>query len=106
MVGEGGPVIVQAWLRKGGDGGRGSAERRSDMRIGWKVLRRTMPSAVAWVEWPGEAEEVHIDIACTFDTPPPEPPEWADRSRLRPPEPERGATRARSCGRCECRPGW
>ena len=39
-----------------------------------------MPSAVAWVEWPGEAEEVHIDIACTFDTPPAEPPEWADRS--------------------------
>ena len=86
VVGEGGPVIVQAWLRKGGDGGRGSAERRSDMRIGWKILRRTMPSAVAWVDWPGEAEEIHIDIACTFDTSPPDAPEWADRSRLRPPE--------------------
>ncbi|MEX1296083.1 MAG: glycoside hydrolase family 125 protein [Candidatus Limnocylindrales bacterium] len=82
VVGEGGPVIIQAWLRKGGEGGRGSTERRSDMRIGWKVLRRTMPSAVAWVEWPGEAEEVHIDIACTFDTPPPDAPEWADRRRL------------------------
>ena len=86
VVGEGGPVIVQAWLRKGGDGGRGSAERRSDMRIGWKILRRTMPSAVAWVDWPGEAGEIHIDIACTFDTSPPDAPEWADRSRLRPPE--------------------
>lgn len=86
IVGEGGPVIVQAWLRKGGDGPGGSAERRSDMRIGWKILRRTMPSAVAWVEWPGEAEELHIDIACTFDTPPPDAPEWADRTRLRPPE--------------------
>ena len=77
VVGEGGPVIVQAWLRKGGDSGRGSAERRSDMRIGWKVLRRTMPSAVAWVDWPDEAEEVHIDIACTFDTPPAERPSGA-----------------------------
>jgi hypothetical protein len=86
MAGEGGPVIVQAWLRKGGDGGRGSAERRSDMRIGWKVLRRKMPTAVAWIDWPGEADEIHIDIACTFDTPALEPPEWADRARLRPPE--------------------
>ena len=93
VVGDGGPVIVQAWLRKGGDGGRGSAERRSDMRIGWKILRRTMPSAVAWVEWPGEAPEIHIDIACTFDTPSPEPPEWADRTRLRPPEPDEEAAR-------------
>ncbi len=88
VQGEGGPVIVQAWLRKGDDGPRGSAERRADQRIGWKILRRTMPSAVAWVDWPGEAEEVHIDIACTFDTPPPDPPEWADRSRMRPPEDE------------------
>jgi hypothetical protein len=93
VVGDGGPVIVQAWLRKGGDRGRGSAERRSDMRIGWKILRRTMPSAVAWVEWPGEAGEIHIDIACTFDTPPAEPPEWADRSRLHPPAPDPDAAR-------------
>ena len=83
--GEGGPVIVQAWLRKGGGGGRGSAERRSDMRIGWKLLRRKMPSAVAWVDWPGEAEEVHIDIACTFDTPPMDSPEWLEHARLSPP---------------------
>jgi len=82
--GEGGPIVVQAWLRKGGDGGRGSAARRADKRIGWKILRRKMPTAVAWVDWPGEAEEVHIDIACTFDTPPPEPPEWCDRTKLRP----------------------
>jgi uncharacterized protein len=73
-------------LRKGGDSAAGSAERRSDQRIGWKILRRTMPSAVAWVEWPGQATEVHIDIACTFDTPPAKPPEWADRARLHPPE--------------------
>ena len=70
VVGEGGPVIVQAWLRKGGDGGRGSAEGRSDQRIGWKLLRRQMPSAVAWVDWPGEAEEVRLDIACAFATSP------------------------------------
>ncbi len=91
--GEGGPVIVQAWLRKGGEGGRGSAERRSDMRIGWKLLRRRMPSAVAWVDWPGEAEEVHIDIACTFDTPPLEPPEWLERIRLSPPARSDGEAR-------------
>jgi hypothetical protein len=47
-----------------------------------------MPSAVAWVDWPGDAEEVRIDIACTFDTPQPEVPEWCDRARLRPPEPD------------------
>ena len=83
--GEGGPVIVQAWLRKGGESSRGSAEGRSDMRLSWKVLRRRMPTAVAWIDWPGEAEEVRLDIACTFDTPAVEPPEWCDWSRLRPP---------------------
>ncbi len=86
VAGEGGPVIVQAWLRKGGESSDGSAEGRSDQRIGWKLLRRQMPSAVAWVDWPGDAEEVRIDIACSFDTPPPEAPEWCDRGRLRPPE--------------------
>ncbi len=84
--GEGGPVIVQAWLRKGGASSRGSAEARSDRRISWKVLRRRMPTAVAWVDWPGEAEEIHLDIACTFDTPPVEAPDWCDRGRLGPPE--------------------
>jgi len=93
IAGEGGPVIVQVWMRKGGDGPRGSAEARSDMRIGWKVLRRQMPSAVAWVDWPGDAEEVRIDIACTFDTPPPTAPEWADRARLRPTERTEDAAR-------------
>ncbi len=92
VVGEGGPVIVQAWLRKGGDSAEGSAESRSDARIGWKVLRRQMPSAVAWVDWPGEAEEVRIDIACTFDTPPPDVPEWCDRARLRPPDPDEASS--------------
>lgn len=92
VVGEGGPVIVQAWLRKGGESAQGSAEGRSDQRMSWKVLRRKMPSAVAWVDWPGEAEEVRIDIACTFDTPPPDVPEWCDRARLRPPDaPEEAA---------------
>jgi hypothetical protein len=46
-----------------------------------------MPSAVAWIDWPGQAEEVRIDIACTFDAPGLEVPEWCDRARLRPPEP-------------------
>ena len=93
IAGEGGPVIVQAWLRKGGDSAQGSTEGRSDQRIGWKILRRKMPTAVAWVDWPGEAEEVRIDIACTFDTPQPEVPEWCDRARLRPPEPDEEAAR-------------
>jgi len=89
VAGEGGPVIVQAWLRKGGESALGSTEDRSDMRIGWKVLRRKMPTAVAWLDWPGEAEEVHLDIACNFDTPPAEAPEWCDRTRLKPPAPDR-----------------
>jgi hypothetical protein len=91
VAGEGGPVIIQAWLRKGGESDRGSAEGRSDQRIGWRILRRRMPSAVAWVDWPRDAEEVRVDIACTFDTPPPEPPAWMELSRLRPPEPSQEA---------------
>jgi hypothetical protein len=86
VAGEGGPVVIQAWLRKGGESNLGSTEGRSDQRIGWKVLRRQMPSAVAWVDWPGDAEEVRIDIACAFDSPVPEAPEWSDRARLRPPD--------------------
>jgi hypothetical protein len=93
--GEGGPVIVQAWLRKGGDSAHGSAERRSDMRIGWKILRRKMPTAVAWVDWPGDADEVHIDIACTFDQAPPDAPEWLDVTRLTPPPPDDVAEESR-----------
>lgn len=84
--GEGGPIIVQAWLRKGGESSLGSAEQRSDQRIAWNVLRRRMPTAVAWVDWPRDADEVHIDIACIFDQPPLEPPDWLDTTRLRPPE--------------------
>lgn len=86
VAGEGGPLVVQAWLRKGGPTTHGSTETRSDQRIGWKILRRQMPSAVAWIDWPGDAEEVRIDIACTFDTPLPEAPDWCDRSRLQPGE--------------------
>ncbi len=85
LSGDGGPVVVQAWLRKGGQSSSGSTERRSDARIAWKVLRRRMPTAVAWIDWPGEAEEVHLDIACTFDTPASEPPDWLDSTRLAPP---------------------
>ena len=85
VSGDGGPVVVQAWLRKGGESSAGSAERRSDARIAWKVLRRRMPTAVAWIDWPGEAEEVYLDIACTFDTPASESPDWLDSTRLAPP---------------------
>ncbi len=82
--GEGGPVIVQAWMRKGGESSRGSTEGRSDMRIAWKVLRRRMPTAVAWIDWPADAAEVHLDIACTFDAPAAEMPDWCDGERLSP----------------------
>jgi hypothetical protein len=86
IAGEGGPIIVQAWLRKGGDDNRGSAEGRSDQRIAWQVLRRQMPTAVAWVDWPEDVDEVRIDIACAFDRPPEPAPDWLDTTRLRPPE--------------------
>lgn len=76
ITGVGAPVIVQAWLRRGRKGSDGSAEDRSDMRLNWQVLRRRMPTAVAWVDWPGQAEEVHLDIACTFDRPVTEMPDW------------------------------
>jgi hypothetical protein len=93
--GEGGPIIVQAWLRHGGASPQGSAEGRADMRIGWKVLRRQMPTAVAWVEWPEDADDVHIDIACTFDQPALESPEWLDSARLSPPSPADGREESR-----------
>ena len=83
--GEGGPVIVQAWLRKGGESPTGSAERRSDMRIAWKILRRRMPTAVAWIEWPDDSDEVRLDIACSFDLPAVVLPAWYEPVRLSPP---------------------
>ncbi|HSM32817.1 MAG TPA: glycoside hydrolase family 125 protein [Anaerolineae bacterium] len=98
VSGDGGPVIVQAWLRKGGETPNGSAERRSDMRIAWKILRRRMPTAVAWIDWPGDAQEVHIDIACTFDTPAAVLPEWLDPTRRSP------APRSVEAARDELRP--
>lgn len=76
VSGAGAPVIVQAWLRHGGEDGEGSAEGRSDRRLHWTVLRRRMPTAVAFVDWPAGAEEVHLDIACSFDRPAPGAPEW------------------------------
>ena len=66
--GGGAPVIIQAWLRHGGRVERGL--RRGALRPAPGVagtLRRRMPSAVAWIDWPADAEEVHLDIACTFD---------------------------------------
>ncbi len=89
VSGEGAPVVIQAWLRKpGGTGaasaGHGSADDRSDKRLAWTVLRRRMPTAVAWIEWPAEADEVHLDIACTFDRPPASAPEWQTSPALRP----------------------
>jgi hypothetical protein len=41
-----------------------------------------MPTAVAWIEWPAEADEVHLDIACAFDRPPAPAPEWQTRPAL------------------------
>ncbi len=76
VTGEGAPVIIQAWLRQGGDSSRGSAERRADKRLAWTVLRRRMPSAVAWIEWPADTEELHLDIACAFDRPAAAAPDW------------------------------
>lgn len=86
--GEGGPVIVQAWLRKSGETSQGSSVDRSDQQIEWTVLRRRMPTAIAWIDWPRDAAEVHIDIAATFDEPPAETPDWLDTARLRPPPPD------------------
>jgi len=86
VSGDGGPVIIQAWLRKGGESDPGSTVSRSDERLTWKLLRRQMPSAVAWLEWPGEAEEIHLDIVCAFDVAAPEDPEWCEPVRLAPPE--------------------
>jgi len=57
VAGVGAPVIVQAWLRHGGPTPEGSAEGRADMRVPWRVLRRQMPTAVAWVDWPGDTDE-------------------------------------------------
>jgi hypothetical protein len=95
VAGEGGPIVVQAWLRKGG--ADEPTDKRADQRLHWRVLRRTMPSAVAWLDWPGEASEVRIDIACTFDTPPAPAPEWLEGSprspRERTPDDERDELR-------------
>jgi hypothetical protein len=85
VSGPGAPVVVQAWMRHGGEAPRGSAERRADMRLAWEVLRRRTPTAVAWIAWPDEAEEVHLDIACTFDRPAPVSPDWLISTR--PPAP-------------------
>ena len=89
VSGDGAPVVIQAWLRKpGGTGaasaGHGGTDDRSDKRLAWTVLRRRLPTAVAWIEWPAEADEVHLDIACAFDRPPAPVPEWQTSPALRP----------------------
>lgn len=72
VSGDGAPVIVQAWLRQAAGSsqataGHGAAHDRPDRRLAWTVLRRRTPTAEAVVEWPDETDEVHLDIACTFD---------------------------------------
>jgi hypothetical protein len=94
VSGAGAPVIVQAWLRHGGETAIGSAGGRADIRLAWQVLRRRMPSAVAWMAWPAGAEEVHLDIACTFDRPSPASPPWLANSRLSPPASTGSSTRS------------
>jgi len=84
VSGEGGPVIVQAWLRQGGSAPEGSAEGRSDIRLHWQVLRRRVPTATAWVDWPDDAEKLHLDIACTFDGPVADAPDWLPGTRISP----------------------
>ncbi len=89
VSGDGAPVVIQAWLRKpGGTGaasaGHGGTDDRSDKRLAWTVLRRRLPTAVAWIEWPAEADELHLDIACAFDRSPPPVPEWQTSPALRP----------------------
>ena len=81
VSGVGRPVVIQAWLRQaGGIGvaptGHGSTEGRSDRRLAWTVLRRVTPTAVAWLDWPEDADEVHLDIACSFDREVPTAPDW------------------------------
>ncbi|MFV2062496.1 MAG: glycoside hydrolase family 125 protein [Chloroflexota bacterium] len=73
VSGEGPAVIVQAWLRQGDPG---STDRRSDARVAWKLMKRRMPTAIAWIDWPEDAEEVHVDVACTFDLPAATRPDW------------------------------
>ena len=62
--GEGAPVVVQAWER---DGAGDTPEQRADRRVDWRIMQRTSPTAMAWVEWPEDADELRIDIACTFE---------------------------------------
>lgn len=66
ISGEGVPVIVQAWER---NGRADTAGERADRRVEWQVMRLQAPTAMAWVEWPEDADELRLDIACTFDAP-------------------------------------
>jgi hypothetical protein len=93
VSGHGAPVVIQAWLRKPGGSGEASAaggatEGRSDRRLAWTIQRRVMPTAVAWIEWPVGAEELHLDIACSFDRGPLALPEWLAGAGSGPPAEE------------------
>jgi hypothetical protein len=94
--GEGPPVIVQAWLRHGGESSEGSTEGRTDLRLAWQTLPRRMPSAEAWLDWPADADEVHLDLACTFDQTVPEAPDWLTGPST--PEPAEDASPPRTPG--------
>ena len=64
VSGEGMPVVIEAWERSGAfDASAG----RGDGLVEWQVMRRSVPTAMAWVEWPEDAAELRLDIACTFD---------------------------------------
>lgn len=76
VQGEGQPLLVQVWLRKGRSS---DAERRADVRLDWQLPRRGQAVAVAWTEWPADDEEVRLDIACSFEAPVPDVPGWLAR---------------------------
>jgi hypothetical protein len=67
VIGEGRPVTVQ--VRSAGDGG-------SAAPVQWRVLTGPVAAAEADVRWPAGAQELRIDIACTFELSPPVRPAW------------------------------
>jgi hypothetical protein len=83
IEGDGPSVVVQVWQRQGEPG---SAEGRADARVSWELMQRRMPTAIAWIDWPEDANEVHLDIACTFDQPALDDPDWLDADAVSPPE--------------------
>ena len=82
--GPGGPVAVEVRLRTGVGPGRVEGDGHSVRGIGWSVLRRAMPTAVAWIDWPGDADELELDISCRFEAGVPAMPAWLRSSPLAP----------------------